>query len=41
MTLLVGDWTFAGIGYVSAGDAALAMVGAAHARERRELLRLT
>jgi hypothetical protein len=35
-TLLVGQWHFAGIGYTTSGDAALAAASAAYAREWRE-----
>jgi hypothetical protein len=33
-TLVVARWTFAGIGYLTGGDAALALSAAAQARER-------
>ena len=35
----VSQWTFAGIGYRHPGDAWLAEMSAAHARERRQLAR--
>jgi hypothetical protein len=38
-TLVVGSWTFAGMGYVTAGDAVLAASAAARAREHAELAR--
>lgn len=34
-TLVVGRWEFAGLGYVTGGDAALALSAAARARQRR------
>lgn len=36
----VGDWMFAGVGYHTRGDLALAEAAAAHARERRDILRM-
>jgi S-DNA-T family DNA segregation ATPase FtsK/SpoIIIE len=38
-TLVVGRWEFAGLGYLTAGDAALALSAAARARERRQAAR--
>jgi hypothetical protein len=38
-TLVVGSWTFAGMGYRTAGDAVLAASAAARAREHAELAR--
>jgi hypothetical protein len=38
-TLVVAHWEFAGIGYLTGGDAALALSAAARARERREAAR--
>jgi hypothetical protein len=38
-TLVVGRWEFAGLGYLSTGDAALALSAAARARERRAAAR--
>jgi hypothetical protein len=38
-TLVVGRWQFAGLGYLTAGDAELALCSAARARERREAVR--
>jgi hypothetical protein len=38
-TLVVGQWKFAGLGYLTGGDAALALSAAARARERREAAR--
>ena len=38
-TLVVGSWEFAGIGYRTTGDAALALASAARAREHREVVR--
>jgi hypothetical protein len=35
-TLVVGRWEFAGLGYITGGDAALVLSAAARARERRE-----
>jgi len=35
-TLVISRWEFAGVGYLTAGDAALAASAAARARERRE-----
>jgi hypothetical protein len=35
-TLVVGRWQFAGLGYLTGGDVALALSSAARARERRE-----
>jgi hypothetical protein len=35
-TLVVGRWGFAGMGYLTGGDAALALSAAARARERRQ-----
>jgi len=39
-TLVVAAWEFAGIGYRTTGDAALAIASAARARERREIGRI-
>ena len=38
-TLVVARWKFTGIGYLTSGDAALALSAAARARERREAAR--
>jgi hypothetical protein len=38
-TLVVGRWQFAGLGYLTGGDVALAMASAARAREQREVAR--
>jgi hypothetical protein len=38
-TLIVGRWEFAGLGYLTSGDAALALSAAARARERRRAAR--
>jgi hypothetical protein len=38
-TLVVARWQFAGLGYLTAGDAELALSSAARARERREAAR--
>ncbi len=38
-TLIVGRWEFAGLGYRTSGDAALALSAAARARERRQAAR--
>jgi len=38
-TLVVSRWEFAGVGYLTGGDAALALSAAARARERREAAR--
>lgn len=38
-TLVVAEWRFAGLGYLTAGDAALALSAAARARERRDAAR--
>jgi hypothetical protein len=38
-TLIVGRWEFAGLGYLTTGDAALALSSAARARERRQAAR--
>jgi Replication initiator protein, pSAM2 len=38
-TLVVSRWTFAGLGYLTGGDAALALSAAARARERRQAAR--
>lgn len=38
-TLVVGRWEYAGLGYLTAGDVALALSAAARARERREAAR--
>ena len=35
-TLVVSHWDFAGIGYLTSGDVALAISAAARARERRQ-----
>jgi hypothetical protein len=37
-TLLVGEWRFAGVGYSTDGDAALAASTAAYAREWRQAM---
>jgi hypothetical protein len=37
-TLLVGEWRFAGVGYTTGGDAALAAASAAYAREWRQAM---
>ena len=39
ITLVVGRWEFAGLGYLTGGDAALALSAAARARERRQAAR--
>jgi hypothetical protein len=36
---VIGRWEFAGLGYLTGGDAALALSAAARARERREAAR--
>jgi hypothetical protein len=38
-TLVIGRWEFAGLGYLTTGDAALALSAAARARERRQAAR--
>jgi hypothetical protein len=38
-TLVVSRWEFTGLGYLTIGDAALALSAAARARERREAAR--
>ena len=38
-TLVVGRWQFAGLGYLTGGDVALALASAARAREQREAAR--
>ncbi len=38
-TLVVAHWEFAGVGYLTAGDTALALSAAARARERRQAAR--
>lgn len=38
-TLVIARWEFAGLGYLTGGDAALALSAAARARERREAAR--
>ena len=38
-TLVVSRWEFAGLGYLTGGDAALALSAAARARERRQTAR--
>jgi hypothetical protein len=38
-TLIVSHWEFAGVGYLTAGDAALALSAATRARERRRAAR--
>jgi hypothetical protein len=38
-TVVVARWEFAGIGYLTAGDTALALSAAARARERRQAAR--
>jgi hypothetical protein len=38
-TLVVSHWEFAGVGYLTTGDAALALSAAARARERRQAAR--
>jgi hypothetical protein len=38
-TLIVGQWEFAGLGFLTTGDAALALSAAARARERRQAAR--
>ena len=38
-TLVIAHWEFAGLGHLTAGDAALALSAAARARERREAAR--
>ncbi len=38
-TLIVGRWEFAGLGYLTSGDAALALSAAARAREQRQAAR--
>jgi len=38
-TFVVGRWEFAGLGYLTGGDTALALSAAARARERREAAR--
>ena len=38
-TLVVSHWEFAGVGYLTSGDAALALSAAARARERRQAAR--
>jgi hypothetical protein len=38
-TLVIAQWQFAGLGYLTGGDVALALSAAARARERREAAR--
>jgi hypothetical protein len=38
-TLVVSHWEFAGVGYLTTGDTALALSAAARARERRQAAR--
>lgn len=38
-TLVVGEWAFAGVGYLTGGDVALAVSAAARARQRRQAAR--
>jgi hypothetical protein len=38
-TLVIASWEFAGVGYLTAGDTALALSAAARARERRQAAR--
>jgi hypothetical protein len=38
-TLVVTRWEFAGVGYLTSGDAALALSAAARAREQRQAAR--
>jgi hypothetical protein len=38
-TLVVSQWEFAGVGYLTNGDTALALSAAARARERRQAAR--
>ena len=38
-TLVVASWEFVGVGYLTAGDTALALSAAARARERRQAAR--
>ena len=38
-TLIIAHWEFAGVGYLTAGDTALALSAAARARERRQAAR--
>jgi hypothetical protein len=38
-TILLSQWTFAGLGHLTGGDAALALSAAARARERRQAAR--
>jgi hypothetical protein len=38
-TLVVAHWEFAGVGYLTNGDAALALSAAARAREQRQAAR--
>jgi hypothetical protein len=38
-TLVVSRWEFAGVGYLTTGDAALALSAAARAREQRQAAR--
>ena len=38
-TLVVARWEFSGVGYLTSGDAALALSAAARARERRQAAR--
>ena len=38
-TLVVARWEFAGLGYLTSGDTALALSSAARARERRQAAR--
>ncbi len=38
-TVVIGRWKFAGLGYLTGGDAALALSAAARARERRQTAR--
>jgi hypothetical protein len=40
-TLVVSHWEFAGVGYLTTGDAALALSAAARAREQRQAARDT
>jgi hypothetical protein len=38
-TLVVARWEFAGVGYLTSGDATLALSAAARAREQRQAVR--
>jgi hypothetical protein len=38
-TLVISHWEFAGVGYLTGGDTALALSAAARARERRQAAR--